>query len=368
MNSITAWFQRYFSDPQVVFLTVSLAVLFLLIVFFGGTLAPVLASLILAYLLEGLVGAMERRHVPRPIGASLVIIGLVLVMLFVVLGLAPLLSKQVTQLFQQVPEMIKQGSALLMTLPEQYPNLFSRQQVEDILAGVGDDLGAVRQQIVQRTLSVGVGLLTALVYLVLMPVLVFFFLKDKDLILAWFGRFVPRDYALAARVWRDVDEQVGNFVRGKFWEVIIVWAGTTIVLAMLGLNYAILLGALVGLSVLIPYIGAALVTVPVALIAYFQWGWSSEMAWVVLAYGVIQFLDGNVLVPLLFSEVVNLHPVAIIVAILFFGGVWGFWGIFFAIPLATLVSALITAWPRPPAPEEEDAAEGEAGPAGNEGA
>jgi putative permease len=98
---------------------------------------------------------------------------------------------------------------------------------------------------------------------------------------------------------------------------------------------------------LVPYIGAAVVTLPVAMLAYFQWGWSPEFGWVIFAYGVIQGLDGNVLVPLLFSEVVNLHPVAIIVAILVFGGLWGFWGVFFAIPLATLVSALLTAWPRP---------------------
>ena len=100
---------------------------------------------------------------------------------------------------------------------------------------------------------------------------------------------------------------------------------------------------LVGLSVIIPYIGATVVTLPIALIAYFQWGWTSDFAWLMVAYLVIQALDGNVLVPLLFSEVVNLHPVAIIVAILVFGGLWGFWGVFFAIPLATLVKAVLSA-------------------------
>jgi len=69
---------------------------------------------------------------------------------------------------------------------------------------------------------------------------------------------------------------------------------------------------------------------------------------VMIAYAVIQALDGNLLVPLMFSEVVNLHPVAIILAILIFGGLWGFWGIFFAIPLATLVKAVINAWPSNP--------------------
>jgi len=112
------------------------------------------------------------------------------------------------------------------------------------------------------------------------------------------------------------------------------------------LSYAPLLAVIVGLSVLIPYIGAAVVTLPVALVGYFQWGLSSEFAWLLVWYAGIQFLDGNVLVPILFSEALNLHPVAIIGAILVFGGLWGFWGVFFAIPLATLVKALINVWPR----------------------
>jgi putative permease len=82
------------------------------------------------------------------------------------------------------------------------------------------------------------------------------------------------------------------------------------------------------------------------LVGYMQWGFSNDFFWLFGAYGVIQFVDGNILVPLLFSEVVNLHPVFIIVAVLLFGGIWGFWGVFFAIPLATLVKAVFNAWPR----------------------
>jgi putative permease len=114
---------------------------------------------------------------------------------------------------------------------------------------------------------------------------------------------------------------------------------------MMGLQYTLLLATMVGLSVIIPYVGGAVVTAPVALVAYFQWGWGADFGWVLFAYGVIHALDGYLLVPLLFSEVVDLHPVAIIIAILVFGGLWGFWGVFFAIPLATLVQAVLKAWP-----------------------
>jgi len=97
--------------------------------------------------------------------------------------------------------------------------------------------------------------------------------------------------------------------------------------------------------VLVPYVGATVVTIPVLLVAYVQWNWGNEFLYLTTVFLIIQALDGYVLVPLLFSEVVNLHPVAIIVAILFFGGIWGFWGVFFAIPLATLVQAVMVAWP-----------------------
>jgi putative permease len=88
----------------------------------------------------------------------------------------------------------------------------------------------------------------------------------------------------------------------------------------------------------------------VALVALAQWGLTADFYYAILAYGIIQALDGNLLAPLLFSEVVNLHPVAIIVSILFFGGIWGFWGVFFAIPLATLIQAVLQAWPGAPVP------------------
>jgi putative permease len=134
-------------------------------------------------------------------------------------------------------------------------------------------------------------------------------------------------------------------VRGKAVEIIIVGSVTFITFSLMGLQYAALLATLVGFSVLIPYIGAAVVTLPVAILAFFQFGWGWDFGSVIIAYGIIQAIDGNLLVPLLFSEVVNLHPIAIIVAILIFGGLWGFWGVFFAIPLATVVNAILRAWP-----------------------
>jgi putative permease len=96
--------------------------------------------------------------------------------------------------------------------------------------------------------------------------------------------------------------------------------------------------------VIIPYVGMVLVTIPVVAVGLVQFGLSQDFFYMFGSYLIFQILDGNILVPILFSEAVNLHPIAIIAAVLFFGGIWGFWGLFFAIPLATLVKTLIIAW------------------------
>ncbi len=126
---------------------------------------------------------------------------------------------------------------------------------------------------------------------------------------------------------------------------------TYFALKMIGLEYAALLSLLVGFSVVIPYVGAAVVTIPIAMVGLFQFGWSDEFFWLMVVYLVIQTIDGNVLVPLLFSEVVDLHPVTIMLAVLVFGGIWGMWGVFFAIPLAIVLNAIMKSWPVREIPE-----------------
>ncbi len=340
------WFHKYLTDPQAVLLAILLLVGFTIVITMGAVLAPVLASVVVAYLLEGLVRLMVARRVPRIAAVLMVYTFFVAVLLIILLGLMPLLSQQITQFFQELPNMIAKGEQLLLQLPQRYPDFVSVEQIEDIYVRIRNELGGFGQSVLSRSLASIPGVITLVVYLVLVPLMVFFFLKDKGVIVHWFTSLLPRERSLPAQVWREMDVQIGNYVRGKFWEILIVGGVSYAVFAYFGLNYASLLAVAVGFSVIIPYIGAIVVTFPVALAAFFQWGWSEQFGWLILAYTIIQIIDGNVLVPLIFSEAVNLHPVAIIVAVLVFGGLWGFWGVFFAIPLATLVKVLIAVWPR----------------------
>ena len=345
LKILNTWYKKYFSDPQAVILTVLLIVGFTVVLTMGKMLTPVLAAVVIAYLLEGIVRNLEQHGMRRLMAVILVFIVFFAFVVFLVFGVVPLLSVQVTAFVKELPQHLSVARETLLHLPEHY-SFISEKQVQDIADMLNREIAVSGQQILTVSLASIPSLITLLVYLILVPLLVFFFMKDKALILGWFSSLLPQDRSLASRVWRDMDLQLGNYVRGKFWEILIVGSVTYISFAILHLKYAILLSFLVGVSVLVPYIGATVVTLPVAIVAFFQWGWGTDFAVVLIVYGVIQALDGNVLVPLLFSEVVNLHPIAIIVSVLVFGGLWGFWGVFFAIPLATLVNAVLVAWPR----------------------
>jgi putative permease len=340
------WYDRFMSDPQVVILGVLLLAGVIIMGTLGQMLAPVLAGVVIAYLLDGIVEKCQQLGAPRMSAVALVFILFMTLVVFILLWLLPRLSYQLTQLVQELPRMIVKGQELLLQLPERYPHLFTEDQVRDIITEIRADITTWGQHVLSLSLPAVFGLISLMVYLVLVPVLAFFFLKDKNSILDWFSKSLPRQRRLVDEVAVDVNRQVSNYVRGKVWEIFIVGAAAFATFSLMGLNYALLLATIVGLSVIIPYIGAAVATLPVALIGWFQWGWSPEFGWLLFAYGVLQALDGYLLVPLLFSEVVNLHPVAIIIAILVFGGLWGFWGVFFAIPLATLVNAVLNAWPK----------------------
>ncbi len=374
LNRLNDWYQRHFSDPQVVILALFLVVGVALVVLFGRMLAPVVASLIIAYLLEGLVQRLQRLGLPRLLSVVSVFAAFMASLFFLLFTLLPLITRQLTAIVGELPRYIRIAQEWVATLPERFPQivasgseslddngmleepeplvLISQEQLSQLLDNLGAELGRWGAALVSFPAVLNV--VSLLIFLVIMPVLVFFFLKDKERLIAWFARYMPRDHALAATVWREVDVQIANYVRGKALEILIVWVVTYIVFSILGMPFAMLLSMVVGFSVLIPYIGAAVVTIPVALVALFAFGGLTAQFWyVIIAYFIIQALDGNVLVPILFSEVVDLHPVAIITAILVFGGIWGFWGVFFAIPLATLVNAVLRAWPRARLESEE---------------
>lgn len=339
------WYKRRFSDPQAIALLVILLAGFCILFFLSDLLAPLLLAVVLAYLLEWPTARLQRVGCSRSWATSIVLVLFAGILLVMVLIVAPVAWQQGINLTRDLPNMLNKLYLFSAGLPKRFPALMDAGIIDLIAENLRSRLSGVGDSLVRYSLASLVGLMTLMIYLVLVPLMVFFLLKDKEQMLNAVRRVLPRNRGLAGVVWLEMNQQITNYIRGKVLEMVVVGIASWLAFLFLGLNYALLLAVLVGISVLIPYIGAMLVTVPVICVGLFQWGMGSEFWTMFIVYLVIQALDGNILVPILFSEAVNLHPLVIILSVVIFGGLWGFWGVFFAIPLATLVKAVVHAWP-----------------------
>ena len=346
INTLKDWYEQHLTHKESVILVVVMASTFLLLATIGDVLMPVLVALILAYLMQGVADRLMGWGLNETLSILMATLLFVGVFLGFTVGIAPLVWRQLGALIREAPAMVEAVQAEVAGVIAQYPTMIEQAPIDELMSTLQGQAASFGQAVLGFGLSSIPGVLTFAIYMVLIPLMVFFFLKDREVILKWVLSFLPSDRPQLDQIGRAMNVQIANYVRGKGIEITIIGAVSYAAFTTFDLNYTALLALLVGLSVIVPYIGAFLVTIPVMLVALFQFGLTGDFYWVVGLYMLIQVLDGNVLVPLLFSEAVDLHPVAIIIAVLVFGGLWGVWGVFFAIPLATLCNVLLVSWPR----------------------
>ena len=341
------WYDTHLTDPNQVALALLILFITLITYILLATVVPILVAIILAYMLEGIVKSVSEKYKVQRTGAVLsVYISFLILSFMTVIILVPLMLNQISLFVKSLPSMLERGKDLLLSSSDSQFSLFSQEQITEILSAINSEITMLGSSIISFSLSSAGSLIETIVYIIIVPIIIFFLLYDKESINNWFKKFFPEKLDLSRKAYAELDLKLGNYIRCKLIEIIIVWFVSTLAFAILGLNYSLLLGFLCGISVIIPYVGAIAVTIPITIVAYFQWGTSSEFWYIIIAHTLIQIIDGNVVVPILFSDAVNLHPLAILVSILFFGTIWGIWGVFFAIPLAVLFNTLLTIWPR----------------------
>lgn len=343
---ISKWYKSRFDSMETAVFILVLIVIFILLNFFGQILAPLLAGVVLAFILDTPVNFLNKYlKISRTLSVIIIFLLFVAVLCAVIIFLIPMIIHQAVELARSLPDIFTSLRTQLYQFSDRYPQYLSHDQINSMLAASSsfqaDKLATLGKAIVSFSLASLPSVVYLLVYAFLVPLSVFFFLKDKKELIAWFSGLMPQERGALLQVWHQLKPQLANYVKGKFVEFIIVGVVTYVGFIIFGMNYALLLAVGVGLSVIIPYVGMIIITIPVVIVAVMQFGISSTLFYVLLIYFIIQALDGNLLVPLLYSEAVNLHPVAVIAAVLFFGGIWGFWGLFFAIPLASLAKATV---------------------------
>ena len=339
------WLDTHLADEEAILMVVLIALGLWVIVKLDYVFTPLIASLTIAYLLQGLVVRLCNRGLKHLAAVAIVFASFVSMLVAALWIILPQLWKQLHVLAVELPRMVGKGHNLLMTIPQKYPEVISQHQFDVFMNQVSEKIAVHGEVLLSQSIASLPGVLTLLGYGIVVPLLVFFLLKDKDILMTSIERLLPTKRPVMLQVWHEMNEQIANYVRGKVIQILIVMLATMAVFQWMGLKYSILLGALVGVSVIIPYVGIVMATIPVTLVAYFQWGLTSDFVWLMVIYSLVQAIDAMIVVPILFSEAVKLHPIAIILAVLLFGGLWGFWGVFFAIPLATLIKAVMRAWP-----------------------
>ena len=346
---IKDWYTDNFTDPNQVSLALVLIFSIIVTYILVQTIAPILVAIVLAYMLEGLVQhLMKITTATRHFSVIIVFFLFLIISILTLFMLLPLLLDQLTLLVKSLPEIFNKSKQLILGLYDENEYI-PKDYIDNIFLGLQGETSKVGNSIFTFSLASAGGLFAIIVYAILVPIMIFFMLFDKETINSWIARFFPKKLELTRRAYSELNLKIGNYIRCKFIEIMIVWISSFILFFVLGLNYSLLLSFLCGLSVIIPYVGMIAVTIPIILVAYFQWALGSEFWYVIIGHLLIQAVDGNVVVPILFSDAVNIHPFAILLSILFFGSVWGIWGVFFAIPLAVLISTILNVWPERPA-------------------
>ena len=342
--------KKVFSNEETLVFALLLTGSFLALFFLGDILTPFLISLIFAYLLIGMQSRLEQYGMNRMTSLIFTYCFFLLLGITMIIWLGPLVYQQLQSLILEIPKWVNSSMIFVQDIPEKYPDLISSEQITTFLQSLSGQITSISQDFLKASIAGIQNTLTVAVNLILLPILVFFFLFDRESIISGFLSILPQEREMLKKVWVEMDGQLSNYARGKAIEIVIVGIAAAGIFMFFGLQYTALLSVLVGFSVLIPFLGAFIVTIPVAAIGILQFGLTFDFWFLLGAYLTLQILDGNLLVPLLFSDAVKLHPVIIMLAVFVFGGMFGFWGVFFAIPIATLIKAIWNSWPRKLAP------------------
>ena len=302
INFLKNFFDKYFFDDEQYAALFIISIGIVILYFLGGIIAPVIVSILIAYILNGLTSFMEEKGNSRILAliVTLIIFGLFYLSIFLFL---PFLSRQILLLVSDIPQIYESVNSFLSNQLAGYG--LQSNQLDEVVINAFSYIPTLFQNALLQLNSGFSAVMNALLYLIIVPFLVFFLLKDRDIFINYAKNLLPQKKNLLTKIWNDLNVQLYGYLRGKGLEMIIVALATGFVFYLQEVNYSIILAILVGLSVLIPYVGAILVTIPVVLIGLFQWGLDSSFYIFITSYMIIQALDGNVLMPLLLGREVK---------------------------------------------------------------
>lgn len=325
---------RGIDDRQVLLWITIAAAVGVLLYLLGPILSPFLFAAILAYMCHPLVDRLARRKVPRGLAAALVLLLLAMVTALLLVILLPLVVRQIRAVAEQVPAYLDWARTTLEPWARQTFGV--ELDVQLVKDWVVDHVAEIQKFAVKLLPSLGTGGLAIIDFalnLILIPVALFYLLRDWDKLVRSIDLMIPRRWHTEVRaLFRDIDRVLGEFLRGQLLVMLLMGLFYIVALWLVGLEYALAVGLIAGLLTFIPFVGVITGIVLATLSGLLQFDGWTPIYWIWGVFLIANLLEGYVFVPLLVGDRIGLHPLAVIFALLAFGQLFGFFGVLLALP------------------------------------
>lgn len=310
-------------------------------------LTPFLAAAVIAYMLDPLVDKLSEvgyrnRHIGRTLATLLVMSGVILAMIGLLLIIIPLLQQQSTLIAQRLPLLLdhvhQQVEPWLLQRFGIHLNI-DRTDIQKLISEHWQTAGSMIGNVLLSAGQKGLNLIGMIANILLLPVVLFYFLRDWDDMMAEIGDLIPRNWIGRIKaLCKDIDSVVAEFLRGQLSVMLSLCVFYSIGLWLVGLDMALSIGMIAGLLSFVPYLGFALAFILAVLLALLQFASLPEVIPVLLVFGIGQLVESFFLTPILVGDRIGLHPVLVILALMAGGQLFGFAGVLLALPVSAAIA------------------------------
>ena len=331
---------NFFKNQQVMFLLSVLVGGFLALWVLGDLSAPILTSVVLAFLFRPMQVYFTKIGIPEKLSVFITFLIAVSLATIFLLIFIPLFVNEADRYLSDLPSLSLITEPIISFLSEVNAPSESIEGAQSIIS----DIGGFATEAVSFGISRIQDTASLFLSIILVPIFLFFWLWDTDTLSTGFSKLVPKKRKFLVKVWNETNLNFQNYFKAKFIEVFVVGVFGSLMFWLLGVNSPILLGVTFGLSQLIPFFGPVFMTFPVAIVSLAQFGLDPYVLFILFCYAMLQNIDGNIFLPFLMSGVVKLPAVVVLLSVFLFGAIFGIWGVFFAVPLASFIKSLMDNW------------------------
>ena len=327
-------------NQQFMFLAIVLVTGFMSLWVVGDLSTPILTSIVLALLFRPMQVYFTIIGLPEKFSVFVTFLIVVLLAILFFLIFIPLFINEANRYWNELPNLVVIAEPLLELLGQYNAPNESIEGAQSFLSEIAGFASEALSFSISRLQDTANLLLT----LILVPIFLFFWLWDTDTLSSGFSKLVPKKRKFLVKVWNETNTNFQSYFKAKFVEVFVVALTGSLMFWALGLNSPVLLGVSFGLSQLIPFFGPVFMTFPVLIVSLAQFGLDPYVIVILLFYALLQNIDGNIFLPFLMSGVVKLPAVVVLLSVFLFGAIFGIWGVFFAVPIASFIKSLMDNW------------------------